>query len=38
MPPNEKFPQKLVALVESLPWKNTKIRVLGKKELEKAGF
>lgn len=38
MPSNDKFPQKMVDIIQGLSWKNTKIRVLGKSELEKEGF
>ncbi|MFZ4461643.1 MAG: hypothetical protein ACOYN2_03815 [Patescibacteria group bacterium] len=38
MPSNDKYPQKMVDMIQGLSWKNTKIRVLGKSELEKEGF
>ena len=35
IPPNDKFPKKLVEYIRSYDWKNTAIHVLGKSELEK---
>ena len=38
LPSNEKYPEKFAEYVGSLSWRNTKVRVLGRKELEKEGF
>ena len=38
MPPNDKNPQKLAHIIQELPWKNTRVKVLDATELASLGF
>lgn len=35
MPPNDKNPQKLTNIIQELPWKNTRVKILEASELER---
>lgn len=37
-PPSLKHPKRLVEQIQKLPWRNTKVVVMDKKELESKGF